>query len=850
MKTPANGESCNINSLNRVYIILLVFSLILSMALFWLFFSSMEPYQLELQSSRTSSKTVTNYVDLDRDGFSESVLVDWDSNNKYYHWYQSYDGGVFDQGNFTHTPEKEWFYFGDYTGDNYSEIIIYTLSSDSLYISIFNQNLNQWILKEQLLYSNPSTESGWDVQIRGSLLHDTDQDGKKELVYLLSAGHSIYPRGVYVFDIEDRTYLSRFESAAYMMQMFLFDLTGDGEKEIIAISRSPRNTDNSARYGDHNCWLFVFNQELNLLFPPMSFGEFPSDVHGYPFNKNGEPKLLLIYAYSGTKSLPSYLYLMNSKGEIENQLPIMSRIGLWPVIQRDEDNLEIILPLNVDNSLVTYNQDFKEVRRIVNINELERLRGADVDGKKGQELLVLSGDKLKILNHKLEPIASYPRNDLDDLWKIYFRYKGMGNPPDIFINGRETHYHFKLKPSPWHQWRMVILPLQTVVIFGGLAGLHKLAAIFFIYLGALFNALQKSSSGMLIVDHKGKVMHYNQSLLEQGLIESAPKKGVHYQVLFAAYPQIISLIERALANGQQANEEVSINDGVIHFEGEISAMPFLAPLQLVYGTLITFKDYTRAVQSEQIIIWSRTMQLLAHEIRGPLGIIRANLKMMQQHFKKQTVPAMPELNEMLEMMYEELAGIREKTLNLLKFADLENPNPRIVELETIVHKSLKVFMLLPKNELQITIDIRPEANRVWADPRQLNLVIRFLVKNAIDAMKGRGRVEISACLIDNLAAPAHIEVEIRDTGPGIPDDIREKIFEPNFSTKVDGAGMGMALVKKMVEDNNGKIDIRYTKPGMGTTICFTLLAANAKTVDNNIAFLRRKKNDPQNFGRR
>jgi signal transduction histidine kinase len=110
---------------------------------------------------------------------------------------------------------------------------------------------------------------------------------------------------------------------------------------------------------------------------------------------------------------------------------------------------------------------------------------------------------------------------------------------------------------------------------------------------------------------------------------------------------------------------------------------------------------------------------------------------------------------------------------------------------------------------------------VWAaaDPNQLKQVLLNLVLNAQQAMPQGGRLDLRC-----LAPDDGVRIEVSDTGPGIPEGIRDKLFQPFFSTKKEGTGLGLSICRRLVEQMHGSIDFT-TEPGKGTTFIVRLPCA-------------------------
>ena len=110
---------------------------------------------------------------------------------------------------------------------------------------------------------------------------------------------------------------------------------------------------------------------------------------------------------------------------------------------------------------------------------------------------------------------------------------------------------------------------------------------------------------------------------------------------------------------------------------------------------------------------------------------------------------------------------------------------------------------------------------IYVDPTQLSQVLMNLLKNAIHAMPDGGALTIKT---DN-STPNRFDIMIKDTGHGIPLKVKEKIFEPLFSTKVTGTGLGLPVVKTLVEGHGGSIQVK-SKKGVGTTFIVSLPRGN------------------------
>jgi two-component system sensor histidine kinase PilS (NtrC family) len=136
--------------------------------------------------------------------------------------------------------------------------------------------------------------------------------------------------------------------------------------------------------------------------------------------------------------------------------------------------------------------------------------------------------------------------------------------------------------------------------------------------------------------------------------------------------------------------------------------------------------------------------------------------------------------------------------------------------------------------VQLVVEAKPEL-RVLADDRQLRQLLWNLFLNAVQAMPDGGRLEIRAQRAaaqaasggrrnGNAEGPHWVEIQVADTGTGIPEDVLERIFDPFFTTKKEGSGLGLATVHRIVEGNGGHVRVE-SAVGRGTRFCVLLPAA-------------------------
>jgi signal transduction histidine kinase len=152
--------------------------------------------------------------------------------------------------------------------------------------------------------------------------------------------------------------------------------------------------------------------------------------------------------------------------------------------------------------------------------------------------------------------------------------------------------------------------------------------------------------------------------------------------------------------------------------------------------------------------------------------------------------------------------------------DTPIPKPMPVDLVPLVKTTASLLVEDPALK-HLAIDIAGASPVVSGDPHMLTVVFQNLLLNSAQAMHGQGRITVSVDVIDSAC-----QIAVADNGPGIPADVREKVFTPFFTTKTRGSGLGLPTVKRFVEAHNGEIAID-SPPAGGTTFLVRLPLAAA-----------------------
>jgi signal transduction histidine kinase len=247
----------------------------------------------------------------------------------------------------------------------------------------------------------------------------------------------------------------------------------------------------------------------------------------------------------------------------------------------------------------------------------------------------------------------------------------------------------------------------------------------------------------------------------------------------------------------------------------------------VIGASMFFKDLTRVEQLEErerlrdrLAAVGEMAAVIAHEVKNPLAGIEVMAGLLRRK-----MPDAPDAQVVLSDIINEAKmanAIVQEVLDFVRPIRLQVEHTAVAEAVqgAIQHADTKAR----RGTIAVNVTLADALPQIKADQHQLTQVFTNLLMNAYEAMGGKGHVTISAervRLEDGSDGRDAVLVQFTDDGPGIPQDVAEKVFDPFFTTKAQGSGLGLAIVRKIVDAHDGRIDMR-TSPGQGTTIRVTL----------------------------
>ena len=224
------------------------------------------------------------------------------------------------------------------------------------------------------------------------------------------------------------------------------------------------------------------------------------------------------------------------------------------------------------------------------------------------------------------------------------------------------------------------------------------------------------------------------------------------------------------------------------------------------------RDITEEKMFNEELVRSKTLSTLgqysnelAHEIKNPLNAINIQMSLLEREISKHDFGTGEELSDVVKVVKEEINRLNKLAKDCLTFSKSGDLNRTEEDIGQILEELLS--LITPHadlNGVNIYLSMSGSCPQVFVDRDKLKQAFLNLILNAIEAMAGGGKIAINVSKKDN-----YLNISIKDTGPGIPDEQHDKIFDLFYSTKSGGTGVGLAITKNIIHAHGG--NIRFEK---------------------------------------
>jgi len=311
-------------------------------------------------------------------------------------------------------------------------------------------------------------------------------------------------------------------------------------------------------------------------------------------------------------------------------------------------------------------------------------------------------------------------------------------------------------------------------------------------------------SGVVTLDGGGTVLQSNRAFAGlMGRREDLNLSGERIEDLLPSecWDDLAGVIRRGHRMGAASTEiEMHARGRTMHL-GVTSARLELAHSK--QGTVLVIEDMTELLRAQRQLAWKEVAQRVAHEIKNPLTPIALSAERIGRHLERRQPDSMQVIRKCSEVILGCVGTLRTLVDQFSALAQFPAPQPRACDLNRVVEEALAMFAGRLEG-IAVEWDLEPDLPVVLADPEGIRRALANLINNAAEAMEGSllRVLGLHSALTEDGAA---VEVTISDTGHGLTDEIRERLFLPFYSTKSRGTGLGLSIAAKIVQEHGGSL---------------------------------------------
>ena len=343
-------------------------------------------------------------------------------------------------------------------------------------------------------------------------------------------------------------------------------------------------------------------------------------------------------------------------------------------------------------------------------------------------------------------------------------------------------------------------------------------------------------NGVVTLSADRRIILANRAFSEM-LDPGGQKRFVGLALEEALPAEIVDTLDRILRRAHRMGSasvdmEMTTSSGIMNLSATVALLEDGWPADREHlGYVLVLEDATELLRAQKQSAWKEVARRVAHEIKNPLTPISLNSELIARHIARLNAllterniesPSPAVIQRSAEVITSSVETMRSLVDQFSALAEFPSARPRPADINTIVENSLALFAGRLGN-IRVQLSLAPALPLVFADPEALKRALTNLVDNAAEAMQSSllRELHISTRLLNS----GMIELTVADTGPGLTDEMRERLFLPYFSTKQRGTGLGLSIAAKIVQEHQGTIRSEKNVPA-GAKFIIELKAAS------------------------
>jgi len=335
--------------------------------------------------------------------------------------------------------------------------------------------------------------------------------------------------------------------------------------------------------------------------------------------------------------------------------------------------------------------------------------------------------------------------------------------------------------------------------------------------------LANITAGVVTLDQHGEVTTMNPAAERLLGIQISTAIGQGYRDVFPLpdfneVRRMIGELSAASANGAEGRVSETLGQMKLEREGQVLSLVMTGALltdeeRQEIGSVFFFEDVTQIVRIERMEAWREVARRIAHEIKNPLTPIQLAAQRLHRRFAPQISTNAEVFDECVSSIVHEVDAIKKLVNEFSTFARLPTAEHVPEDLNALIQEMLPVFTEAHRD---ITFAFAPDKTipTLEVDGEGMKRVVRNLLDNAVAACHtaphGKPQqITVSTRLLWSLGI---VQLEVADSGCGIPPEVKDRLFEPYFSTKKEGTGLGLAIVATIIADHQAFVRVRDNYP--------------------------------------
>jgi two-component system nitrogen regulation sensor histidine kinase NtrY len=368
--------------------------------------------------------------------------------------------------------------------------------------------------------------------------------------------------------------------------------------------------------------------------------------------------------------------------------------------------------------------------------------------------------------------------------------------------------------------------------------------------GELETMLETIPNGVATLDAERRIVLANRALSE--MMDPGGQRPFYSRVMEEVFPSEVAevldrLINRSHRMGSASGEiEVNGASGTMNLLATVALLEIPAATERTrrehQGYVLVLENATELLRAQKQSAWKEVARRVAHEIKNPLTPISLSAEQIRRHIDRLAnaiagpephsteSPSIAVIRRCSEVINSSVESMRSLVDQFAALAEFPTARPKPADLNTIVENSLALFAGRMQT-ISIVRKMAPGLPLVMADPEALKRALGNLIDNAAEAMQQSlfRELRISTDLLEN----GMVELTIADSGSGLTDEMRERLFLPYFSTKQRGTGLGLAIAAKIIQEHQGTIRAEKNEPA-GAKFIVELRPASSLDGDSDV----------------